>query len=177
MQYRYYTPYRRCANHNRLWRIARYDRFRPASRRLLVLRLQAVQARSRGVPAAAGRLDRLCIQWVHQQMEADCPVLKGSLQVGADTTIHPKYHTVVLSTQPGQNGVLLRRPDHLDAEEDTHLILAAGEPLDQPVVQYGPFVMNTEKQTREAIMDFRMGKNGFERAPGWQSEIGKALRG
>jgi hypothetical protein len=36
-------------------------------------------------------------------------------------------------------------------------------------------VVNTERQVREAIMDFRTGKNGFEKAPGWTSEIGKAL--
>ena len=37
----------------------------------------------------------------------------------------------------------------------------------------GPFVMNTADQIRQAIEDYSLGKNGFERAPGWQSEIGK----
>jgi len=41
----------------------------------------------------------------------------------------------------------------------------------------GPFVMNTREQITEAIMDYSQGRNGFERAQKWQSEIGKsALR-
>lgn len=38
----------------------------------------------------------------------------------------------------------------------------------------GPFVMNTAEQIRATIEDYSHGKNGFERAPGWESEIGKA---
>ena len=33
--------------------------------------------------------------------------------------------------------------------------------------------MNTADQIRQAIEDYSFGRNGFERAPGWQSEIGK----
>lgn len=52
-------------------------------------------------------------------------------------------------------------------------VLIAGEPLDQKVVQYGPFVMNSQQQVQQALLDFRSYSNGFERARGWQSEIGK----
>jgi len=38
----------------------------------------------------------------------------------------------------------------------------------------GPFVMNSHEQISEAVMDYSQGRNGFERAPGWRSEI--ALR-
>ena len=38
----------------------------------------------------------------------------------------------------------------------------------------GPFVMNTYEEISQAIMDYSEGKNGFERAPGWRSEIGKS---
>lgn len=34
--------------------------------------------------------------------------------------------------------------------------------------------MNTAEQIRQTIQDYSHGKNGFERAPGWESEIGKA---
>ena len=34
--------------------------------------------------------------------------------------------------------------------------------------------MNTYDEIRQAIMDYSQGKNGFERAPGWRSEIGKS---
>jgi redox-sensitive bicupin YhaK (pirin superfamily) len=52
-------------------------------------------------------------------------------------------------------------------------VLIAGQPLDQKVVQYGPFVMNSQEQVQQALLDFRSYSNGFERARGWRSEIGK----
>lgn len=36
--------------------------------------------------------------------------------------------------------------------------------------------MNTYDEIGEAISDYSMGVNGFEKAPGWKSEIGKASR-
>ena len=38
----------------------------------------------------------------------------------------------------------------------------------------GPFVMNSYDEISQAITDYSMGQNGFERAPGWKSEIGKS---
>ena len=40
------------------------------------------------------------------------------------------------------------------------VILFAGRPLEEPVVQYGPFVMNTEDEIRQAILDYRAGEFG-----------------
>lgn len=57
------------------------------------------------------------------------------------------------------------------------IVLVAGLPLDQKVVQYGPFVLNTEAEVRQAMMDYRTYSNGFERAKGWSSEIGKSMMG
>jgi redox-sensitive bicupin YhaK (pirin superfamily) len=37
-------------------------------------------------------------------------------------------------------------------------LILAGKPLKEPIVQYGPFVMNTEQQIRDAINDYRMGR-------------------
>lgn len=54
--------------------------------------------------------------------------------------------------------------------------MIAGEPLDQPVVQHGPFVLTSREEVMQAFEDFSMHKNGFERAQGWESEIGKAMR-
>ena len=39
-------------------------------------------------------------------------------------------------------------------------LLLAGVPLNEPVVHYGPFVMNTEQQIRQAIADYRSGRMG-----------------
>ena len=53
--------------------------------------------------------------------------------------------------------------------------LVAGQPLDQKVVQYGPFVLNSQEGVYQAMMDFQTNSNGFERAKGWRSEIGKSM--
>jgi hypothetical protein len=37
-------------------------------------------------------------------------------------------------------------------------LLIAGRPLHEPIVQYGPFVMNTKEQIYQAVEDFRNGK-------------------
>lgn len=103
-------------------------------------------------------------------------VINGQVQVGDEPFPHDKFNTLVFTSQPGQKGVQLTRPAGSNNTEDTHLVLIAGEPLDQRVVQYGPFVLNTTQQIKDAFMDFQFGRNGFEKAPGWESEIGKSMR-
>jgi quercetin 2,3-dioxygenase len=66
----------------------------------------------------------------------------------------------------GQIAVLARDGDALvlanpaDAEEPLQALVIGGRPLDEPVVHYGPFVMNTEQEIMDAIADFRSGRFG-----------------
>lgn len=46
------------------------------------------------------------------------------------------------------------------ADEATHLIVLAGEPLGEPIVQYGPFVMNAPEEIEQAVRDIERGKFG-----------------
>jgi redox-sensitive bicupin YhaK (pirin superfamily) len=48
----------------------------------------------------------------------------------------------------------------LTADEESHIVVLAGEPLGEPIVQYGPFVMNTMDEIRQAIADVQTGKFG-----------------
>lgn len=48
----------------------------------------------------------------------------------------------------------------LVAEAEATVLVLSGEPIDEPVVGHGPFVMNTETEIREAIQDFRGGRMG-----------------
>jgi quercetin 2,3-dioxygenase len=46
------------------------------------------------------------------------------------------------------------------ASENCELLFLSGEPIDEPLVSYGPFLMNTKEQVIEAIEDFNSGKFG-----------------
>jgi redox-sensitive bicupin YhaK (pirin superfamily) len=48
----------------------------------------------------------------------------------------------------------------LEAGEDAHVIVLAGEPLREPIVQYGPFVMNTMQEIQQAVTDVEVGRFG-----------------
>jgi redox-sensitive bicupin YhaK (pirin superfamily) len=47
-------------------------------------------------------------------------------------------------------------------DEASRFILIAGQPLNEPIAQYGPFVMNTQAEIFAAVEDFRAGKLGEE---------------
>jgi hypothetical protein len=44
--------------------------------------------------------------------------------------------------------------------EGLRALIVAGKPLNEPIVQYGPFVMNTPQQIQEAIRDYQAGRFG-----------------
>ena len=49
-------------------------------------------------------------------------------------------------------------------------VLVAGQPINEPVVQYGPFVMNSESEIHNTIEDYQFCKNGFEMGKYWRSQ-------
>ena len=92
----------------------------------------------------------------------------------ADVTLDlPEGHTAMLVVLTGHvtvNGVqgageaemiLLGREGggvSVHADGDAKLLVLTGEPIDEPIVGYGPFVMNSEAEIRQAVDDYNSGK-------------------
>jgi quercetin 2,3-dioxygenase len=63
----------------------------------------------------------------------------------------------------GKNAVMFNRDGDgitFTAKENTRILFMSGKPLEEKVVSYGPFVMNTQTQIMEAMRDYQMGKMG-----------------
>ncbi|KAF5381025.1 hypothetical protein D9615_003913 [Tricholomella constricta] len=93
-------------------------------------------------------------------------ILKGKVTVGSESNTHDAFHTLVFSSNANETGVSITA-----LEEQTELLLVAGEPLDQTVFQYGPFVMTNREEIQKTLIDYQSGKNGFEKAHTWKSKI------
>jgi quercetin 2,3-dioxygenase len=59
-----------------------------------------------------------------------------------------------------QDGDEVRIENPADAKATLEVLLIAGVPLNEPIARYGPFVMNTEGEIRQAIEDYRHGRMG-----------------
>ncbi len=84
------------------------------------------------------------------QMNAFVYVYRGELQIG-DKSV-PQQRMAILRNEAGSDGVTLR------AKGASRALLIAGRPLREAIVQYGPFVMNTQAEIMAAINDYRAGK-------------------
>ncbi|EKN3339270.1 pirin family protein [Yersinia enterocolitica] len=78
-------------------------------------------------------------------------VLRGTVQVNGDAIARDAE--MVLLDSAGSNVTI-------EANNDAVLLLLSGEPIDEPIIGYGPFVMNTQEQIAEAIADFNSGRFG-----------------
>ncbi|KAJ0304258.1 RNA pol II transcription cofactor [Colletotrichum fioriniae] len=90
---------------------------------------------------------------------------------GTQKRVVDEFHNVVFE----EEGEIVNVEVDAGADKDARFVLIAGTPLDQEVVQYGPFVLSSKAEVYQALMDYQTHSNGFERAEGWQSEIGKSM--
>jgi quercetin 2,3-dioxygenase len=79
-------------------------------------------------------------------------VYRGALAIG-ETRV-PAQRMAILKNAADSDGVVLR------AVEATRALLIAGVPLDEPIAQHGPFVMNTRDELIQAVEDYQAGKFG-----------------
>jgi hypothetical protein len=79
-------------------------------------------------------------------------VYRGEVTVG--DAVVPVQRMAILANTAGSDGVVIK------ASADAKLILIAGKPLKEPIVQYGPFVMNSQQEIYQALSDFRDGRLG-----------------
>jgi len=78
-------------------------------------------------------------------------VLRGTVLVNGDTV-----------AREAQLVVLDKADRHMaiEANSDAVVLLLSGEPIDEPIVGYGPFVMNSQEDITQAISDFNSGRFG-----------------
>jgi redox-sensitive bicupin YhaK (pirin superfamily) len=80
-------------------------------------------------------------------------VLRGALEGGGDSGVIAKDAKMLMFSQDGQD-------IKIKALEDSVALLLSGEPIDEPIVGHGPFVMNTRQEIDQAINDFNRGAFG-----------------
>jgi quercetin 2,3-dioxygenase len=78
-------------------------------------------------------------------------VLAGTVQVNGKSVARESQ---LVSLSREGSGV------HIEANNEARVLLLAGEPINEPIVGYGPFVMNSESEIAQAIEDFNSGKFG-----------------
>jgi len=78
-------------------------------------------------------------------------VLRGTVRVNGERDAGPA--SLVLLEREGEDVAI-------EALEGASLLLLSGEPIDEPIVGYGPFVMNTQAEIVESFKDFQAGRFG-----------------
>ena len=79
-------------------------------------------------------------------------VMKGEIRINRE--IAASTNEFVLFENEGERV-------EIEAESRAQILVLNGEPIGEPVVSYGPFVMNTTGEIRRAIADFQEGKFGY----------------
>ena len=81
-------------------------------------------------------------------------VYRGAVAIAGQEV--PAQRMAILSNDAAADGVIV------EAAAEAKALLIAGRPLKESIVQYGPFVMNTEQEIRQAVADYREGRLGRE---------------
>jgi hypothetical protein len=77
-------------------------------------------------------------------------VVNGEISINGETA---NLYDLVLFKNEGEE-------INIRAQKESVLLLLSGEPINEPIAQYGPFVMNTHRELQEAFEEFQSGKFG-----------------
>ncbi len=77
-------------------------------------------------------------------------VYRGEVSIAGSTV--PTQNMAILANGTQADGVVI------ESTGEARALLIAGRPLNEPIAQYGPFVMNTEQEIYQALNDFRDGR-------------------
>jgi hypothetical protein len=79
--------------------------------------------------------------------------LKGRMEIEGSSRPMGQYESAVWTSQSGTK--------YLSAHKTARALILGGQPINEPVSQYGPFVMNNQTEIMQAIRDYNMGKMGI----------------
>ena len=79
-------------------------------------------------------------------------VIEGSIKVNENENV-PANHFALFKNEGEQFTI--------EATENTIVLILSGEPINEPIVAHGPFVMNTQAEIIQAFNDVNMGKFGY----------------
>jgi quercetin 2,3-dioxygenase len=79
-------------------------------------------------------------------------VYRGEVRIGDQVV--PESRMAILENAPATDGIALV------ADAPARVLVIAGRPLGEPIVQYGPFVMNSQQEIHQAVRDFQEGRFG-----------------
>ena len=96
------------------------------------------------------------MQAVPQAYNAFAYVIDGAGSFGAEQERAGDGQMIMF----GQDGDEVRLENPASAKTALDVLLIAGEPLNEPLARYGPFVMNTTEEIHQAIRDFQLGRLG-----------------
>ena len=130
------------------------------------IRVRVIAGASHGIAGAVQRPDteplyldvhlpagRRFVQPIAAGHNAFTYTYRGSVDI-AGTTVSDRHMAILANNGAGEVCI--------EASEDARVLIIAGQPLKEPIAQYGPFVMNTTEQIHQAMRDYEAGK--FEAA-------------
>ncbi|MGL4597196.1 MAG: pirin family protein [Bacteroidia bacterium] len=100
---------------------------------------------------------------IHLQLDAGAS-FNVPLETGFEMAAYIADGEIEMNGEVFADGQVLFTTDEkelrIQAKKAAHVLILGGEPIDEPIVSYGPFVMNEEHEIREAILDYQQGKFG-----------------